>query len=72
MEVHLDSQDTPMGQDESAGKRRRTNGWTAPSPADVADHTGRLLAEREHDWLEQLTNNPASLGYRPDSCKIIL
>jgi hypothetical protein len=50
MEVHLDSRDTPMGQDKSAGKRRRPNGRTVPSPADVADHTGRLLAEREHDW----------------------
>jgi hypothetical protein len=62
MEVHLDSQDKLMGQDKSAGKRRRPNGRTAPSPAEVADQTGHLLAEREHEWLERLTNDPASFA----------
>jgi hypothetical protein len=62
MEVHLDAQDTPMGPDKSAGKRRRPNGRTAPAPADVADQTGHLLAEREHEWLERLTQDPASFA----------
>ena len=28
----------------------------------MADETGRLLAEREHEWLERLTANPASFA----------
>jgi hypothetical protein len=28
----------------------------------VADQTGRLLAEREHEWLERLTTDPASFA----------
>jgi hypothetical protein len=34
----------------------------ASTPAVVADQTGRLLAEREHEWLERLTTNPASFA----------
>jgi hypothetical protein len=34
----------------------------APSPAEVADQTGRLLAEREPEWLGRLTADPASFA----------
>jgi hypothetical protein len=43
-------------------KRERPNGPPARSPAAVADQTGRLLAEREHEWLERLTTDPASFA----------
>ena len=62
MEVHLDSQDQPTGQDKPAGKRRRPHGRTAAAPADVADQTGRVLAERQREWLERLTKDPASFA----------
>ena len=44
------------------GKRQRPNGPPASSPAVVADQTGRLLAEREREWLERLTTDPASFA----------
>ena len=44
------------------GKRRRPAGPPAPSPAVVADQTGRLLAERECEWLDRLTTDPASFA----------
>jgi hypothetical protein len=31
-------------------------------PAVVAEQTGRLLAEREREWLERLTTDPASFA----------
>src|SRR5271166_4254710 len=62
MEVHLDSQDQPMGQGPSAGKRRRPSGRIAPTPVEVADQTGRVLADREPEWLERLTTDPASFA----------
>ena len=34
----------------------------ASSPAEVADQTGRVLAEREPEWLERLTTDPASFA----------
>jgi hypothetical protein len=43
-------------------KPRRPAGRVASSPAVVAEQTGRLLAEREHDWLERLTTDPASFA----------
>jgi hypothetical protein len=43
-------------------KPRRPAGRVASSPAVVAEQTGRLLAEREHEWLERLTTDPASFA----------
>ena len=63
MEVLLESEEQ-MGQNKQkrSAKRPRPNGPQAPSPAAVADQTGRLLAEREHEWLERLTTDPASFA----------
>src|SRR5208283_3656260 len=43
-------------------KRGRPQGRRASSPAEVADQTGRVLAEREPEWLERLTTDPASFA----------
>ena len=53
MEVLLESEGQ-MGRNKRKrrAKRQRPNGPLAPSPAAVADQTGRLLAEREHEWLD--------------------
>jgi hypothetical protein len=63
MEVLLESEEQ-MGRNpqKRSAKRQRPNGPPAPSPAAVADQTGRLLAEREHEWLERLTVDPASFA----------
>lgn len=63
MEVLLESEEQ-MGRNKQkrTAKRQRPNGPAAPSPATVADQTGRLLAEREHEWLQQLTTDPASFA----------
>ena len=63
MEVLLESEEQ-MGQSnqKGRGKRQRPAGPPAASPAVVADQTGRLLAEREHEWLERLTTDPASFA----------
>ena len=61
MEVLLDS-DEPMSRNRGKGKRRRPAGPTAPSPASVADQTGRLLTEREAGWLDRLVVDPASFA----------
>jgi hypothetical protein len=63
MEVRLESE-AQMGRNEhkGRGKRQRPNGPPAASPAVVAAQTGRLLAEREREWLERLTADPASFG----------
>ena len=65
MEVRLESEEQ-MGQNKQTGKgrgrRQRPGGPAAASPAVVADQTGRLLAERESEWLERLTTNPASFA----------
>ena len=63
MEVRLESEEQ-MGRNKQKGrgKRQRPNGPPAPSPAVVAAQTGRLLAEREREWLERLTADPASFG----------
>jgi hypothetical protein len=44
------------------GKRQRPAGAPAAAPAVVAEQTGRLLAERETEWLGRLTTNPASFA----------
>ena len=63
MDVLLESEEQ-MGQSKQkrSTKRRRPNGPPAPSPAAVADQTGRLLAEREQEWLKRLTSDPASFA----------
>src|SRR4051794_15898612 len=63
MEVLLESEDQ-MGRNKQkrSAKHQRPNGPSAPSPAAVADQTGRSLAEREHEWLERLTPDPASFA----------
>jgi len=63
MEVLLESEEQ-MGRNKQKGrgKRQRAAGPPAPSPAVVADQTGRLLAEREREWLDRLTTDPASFA----------
>jgi hypothetical protein len=65
MEVLLESEEQ-MSQNKQKGKgrrkRQRPSGPSAASPAVVADQTGRLLAEREREWLERLTTDPASFA----------
>jgi len=63
MEVLLESEEQ-MGRNKQKGrgKRQRPNGPPASSPAVVAEQTGRLLAEREREWLERLTTDPASFA----------
>jgi hypothetical protein len=65
MEVLHESEEQ-MGRNKRKGndrkKRQRPAGPPAPWPAVVADQTGRLLAEREREWLERLTTEPASFG----------
>jgi hypothetical protein len=63
MEVLLESEEQ-MGRNKQKGrgKRQRPNGPAASSPAVVAEQTGRVLAERERDWLERLTTDPASFA----------
>ena len=63
MEVLLESEEQ-MGRnkEKGRGKRQRPNGPPAPTPASVADQTGRVLTEREADWLERLVNDPASFA----------
>ena len=62
MEVHLDSEETAMARRDRKGKRRRPQGRTAAAPADVAAQTGRMLAEREAEWLDRLARDPASFA----------
>ena len=63
MEVLLESEEQ-MGRNKQKGrgKRQRPNGPPAPSPGVVAEQTGRLLAEREREWLERLPTDPASFA----------
>jgi hypothetical protein len=63
MEVLLESEEQ-MGRNKQkrTGKRQRPAGPPASSPAIVAEQTGRLLAEREREWLERLTTDPASFA----------
>jgi hypothetical protein len=63
MEVLLESEEQ-MGRNKrkGRGKRQRPSGPPAPSPAAIAEQTGRQLAERESEWLERLTTDPASFA----------
>jgi hypothetical protein len=62
MEVHLDLEDPSMGRDNRKSKPQRPQGRTAPAPAEVAAQTGRVLTEREQEWLDRLTRDPASFA----------
>lgn len=61
MEVRIASEE-PTGQDRHKSKLRRPNGPPVLSPAAVADQTGRVLSERESEWLERLVSDPASFA----------
>ena len=58
MEVQIESEEQ-RDRDPRDGKRRRPNGPTVPSPSAVVDQTGRVLIEREKEWLERLVDDPA-------------
>ncbi len=63
MEILLESEEQmarSRGKDQ--GKRQRPNGPPVPLPAAVAEQTGRLLTERESEWLERLVHDPASFA----------
>jgi hypothetical protein len=62
MEVHLDAEEAAMARRDRKGKRRRPGGRTAAAPADVAAQTGRVLADRESEWLDRLARDPASFA----------
>jgi hypothetical protein len=65
MDVLLESQEQ-MARNKLKGKertkRQRPAGPSASSPAVVAGQTGRILAEREDEWIERLTADPASFA----------
>jgi hypothetical protein len=62
MEVHLDSDEPTPAPTKRTGKPRRPAGRPAPSPAEVANQTGHVLAQRESEWLGRLTTDPASFA----------
>jgi hypothetical protein len=63
MEVLLESEEQmARNRGKNRGKRQRPNGPPVPLPAAVAEQTGRLLTERESDWLERLVHDPASFA----------
>ena len=63
MEVLLESEEQmARNRGKNRGKRRRPNGPPVPLPAAVAEQTGRLLTERESEWLERLVHDPASFA----------
>lgn len=63
MEVLLESEEQmSRNKRKRRSKRQRPNGPPVPSPAAVADQTGRLLGEREQHWLKRLTTDPASFA----------
>ena len=61
MEVRIESEG-PRGRDLQKSKLRRPDGPPVPSPAAVADQTGRALSEREPEWLQRLVSDPASFA----------
>ena len=61
MDVRMESPE-PTGQDRPKSKLRRPNGPPVPSPDAVADQTGRVLSEREPEWLDRLLRDPASFA----------
>ncbi len=63
MEVLLESEEQmARNKGKNRGKRQRPNGPSVPLPAAVAEQTGRLLTERESEWLERLVHDPASFA----------
>lgn len=62
MEVHLDREEAVMARRDRKSKRRRPQGRTAAAPAEVAARTGRVLADREAEWLGRLARDPASFA----------
>jgi hypothetical protein len=63
MEVLLESEEQmARNRGKKRGKRQRPNGPPVPSPAAVAEQTGRLLTDRELEWLERLVHDPASFA----------
>ena len=63
MEVLLESEEQmARNRGKNRGKRQRPNGPPVPLPAAVAEQTGRLLTERESEWLERLVRDPASFA----------
>jgi hypothetical protein len=63
MEVLLESEEQmARNRGKKKGKRHRPNGPPVPLPAAVAEQTGRLLTERESEWLERLVHDPASFA----------
>ena len=63
MEVLLESEEQMAGnRGKKRGKRQRPNGPPVPLPAAVAEQSGRLLTERESEWLERLVHDPASFA----------
>ena len=63
MEVLLESEaQMSRHKGKGRGKRQRPNGPPAPTPAAVAEQTGRLLTEREAQWLDRLVVDPASFA----------
>jgi hypothetical protein len=62
MDVYLDSEESAMARSDRKGKRRRPQGRTAAAPAEVAAQTGRVLAQREAEWLQRLARDPASFA----------
>ena len=63
MEVLLESEEQmARNRGKDQGKHQRPNGPPVPLPAAVAEQTGRLLTERESEWLERLVRDPASFA----------
>jgi hypothetical protein len=63
MEVLLESEEQmARNRGKDKGKRQRPNGPPVPLPAAVAEQTGRLLTDRESEWLERLVHDPASFA----------
>jgi hypothetical protein len=63
MEVLLESEEQmARNKGKNRRKRQRPNGPPVPLPAAVAEQTGRLLTERESEWLERLVHDPASFA----------
>jgi hypothetical protein len=63
MEVLQESEEQmARNKGKNRGKRQRPNGPPVQLPAAVAEQTGRLLTERESEWLERLVHDPASFA----------
>jgi hypothetical protein len=63
MDVLLESEAQMAGNGRKRSrKRRRPDGPPALSPATMADETGEILKQREAQWLERLTHDPASFA----------